>query len=218
MSTVNVTNQTNTRNESSRFSRENKMSKNKKMAVTAMLAAIATILMYLSFPVPLMPGFIKLDFSELPALLASYIVGPVAGIAVCFVKNLINLPATTTLGVGELCNFLLGVAFVLPAGLIYKKKRTFKGAILGAVVGCISMAVLSVPINYFISYPAYVNIMGFPMPAIIGEYAKINKNIDSLIQALIIFNVPFTLIKGAINVLLTFLIYKPLSSFIKGNH
>ncbi|MEG2930105.1 MAG: ECF transporter S component, partial [Oscillospiraceae bacterium] len=105
----------------------------RKMTMTAMLAAVATVLMFFSFSVPLMPSFIKLDFSELPALLAAFTFGPASGIMVCLVKNLVNLLFTTTGGVGELSNFILGALFVFPAGFIYKKMRTRTGAIVGAM-------------------------------------------------------------------------------------
>ena len=99
--------------------------KTRKMVMTAMLAAVSSVLMFFSFNVPLMPGFIKMDFSELPALIASFALGPVSGVAVCLVKNLVNLFFTTTGGVGELSNFLLGSLFVAPAGIVYRK---IKGA------------------------------------------------------------------------------------------
>ena len=115
------------------------------IAVTGMLGALATVLMFLEFPIPmLIPPFIKFDFSELPALLAAYAMGPVSGIAVCFIKNVINLLHTQTGGVGELSNFILGVCFVLPAGLIYKRKKTQKSAMIGALAGAVLMSVVSV--------------------------------------------------------------------------
>lgn len=98
----------------------------RKMTVTAILAAVSTVLMFLSFNVPFMPSFIKMDFSELPALIAAFAYGPLSGVIVCLIKNLINLLSTQTGGVGELSNFILGCAFVLPAGLIYKHKKTKK--------------------------------------------------------------------------------------------
>ena len=88
----------------------------RKLTMTAMLAAVSTVLMFFSFNVPLRPSFIKLDFSELPALIAAYALGPLPGITVCLIKNLINVKNTTTGGVGELSNFVLGAAFVAPAG------------------------------------------------------------------------------------------------------
>ena len=149
------------------------------IAMTGMLGALATILMFLEFPIPvLIPPFIKFDFSELPALLAAYSMGPVSGIAVCFIKNAINLLHTQTGGVGELSNFILGVCFVLPAGLLYQKKKTQKRAMLGALFGAVLMSVLSVFSNYFIVYPVYTNFM--PMEAILGAYQAINKNVTSL--------------------------------------
>ena len=101
----------------------------RKLVMTAMLAAVATVLMFLSFGIPLVPSYLKLDFSELPALIASFSMGPLSGVVVCLVKNLINLMNTTTAGVGELSNFILGCLFVVPAGLIYNKWKTRKGAL-----------------------------------------------------------------------------------------
>ena len=98
----------------------------RKIAMTGMLSAVSAVLMFLSFSVPFMPPFIKLDFSELPALFAAFALGPVSGVIVCLVKNLVNVFYTTTGGIGELCNFLLGVSFVLPAGMLYMKKKTKK--------------------------------------------------------------------------------------------
>ena len=94
------------------------------ITVTAMLSAVAFILMFLDFSVPFMPGFIKMDISELPALIGAFSMGPACGVIVCLVKNLLHLLVTTTGGVGELSNFSLGAVFVLTAGLIYKKKKS----------------------------------------------------------------------------------------------
>lgn len=185
----------------------------RKIATTALLGAVATILMFLSFPLPfLIPPFIKMDFSELPALLATFSMGPLSGVAVCLIKNLINLLFTTTGGVGELCNFLMGVCFVLPAGWVYKLKKTRGGALLASAVGAVSMAVLCIPINYFISYPFYTSFM--PLDTIIGMYQNLMPSVDGLLACLVIFNAPFTLLKGALDVLLAFLIYKPLSPLL----
>ncbi len=187
----------------------------RKLAVTGVLGAVATVLMFISFSVPIMPGFIKLDLSELPALIASFAFGPASGVAVCFIKNLINLPFTTTSGVGEFCNFLLGAAFVLPAGWLYKKVSGRKGALIGSFVGAAAMAILSLPINYFVTYPFYAVFM--PMDAIIGMYQAINPAVNNLFDALLWFNVPFTFVKGLLSVAITFAIYKKISPILKGN-
>ena len=190
------------------------VSRTRKLVGTAMLAAVSVVLMFLAFPVPLMPSFIKLDLAELPALIGAFAYGPIAGAAVCLVKNLVSLMKSSSGGVGTLCNFLLGVCFVVPAGLVYMKKRTRSGALIGALIGAAVMAVVSIPINYFVVYPIYTAFM--PMEAIIGMYQAINPNVQTLRQALIWFNAPFTLVKGLISVAITFLIYKPLSPFLKG--
>ena len=188
--------------------------KTRKLIGTSMLAAVSVVLMFLSFPVPLMPSFIKMDLAELPALIGAFAYGPLAGAAVCLVKNLISLMKSSSGGVGTLCNFLLGVCFVVPAGIIYKYNRTRRGALIGALAGAAIMAVLSIFVNYYVVYPIYTAFM--PMEAIIGMYQAINPKVQTLWDALIWFNCPFTFIKGLISVVITFIIYKPLSPFLKG--
>lgn len=190
------------------------------LTMTAMLSAVAFVLMFLDFSVPFMPSFIKLDLSELPALIGTFALGPVSGVIICLIKNLLHLLITSTGGVGELSNFILGVAFVLPAGLIYKYKKNRVGALLGSLVGALFMAGISVLTNYFVVYPIYTAFM--PMEAIIGAYDKIASvvggHMDNLLQCLVVFNMPFTFFKGMLSVAITFLIYKPISIFIKGSN
>ena len=195
-----------------------KRTNTRKLTSVAMLAAVSTVLMFFSFNVPLMPSFIKMDLSELPALIASFTFGPVAGVTVCLIKNLINVFFTTTGGVGEISNFLLGSMFVAPAGFIYQKMRTIKGAMIASVIGAATMAVLSIFTNYFVVYPVYSNLMA-PMEAIIGAYQAINPNVETLLDALIWFNMPYTFIKGMLSVVITMFIYKPLAPILRGkNH
>ena len=183
---------------------------------TAMLAAVATILMYMEFPIPIMPGFIKMDISELPALIASFAYGPLSGIAVCLIKNLIKLPSTSTAAVGELFNFVMGALFVGVAGFVYKRSKTRRSALIGAGAGALVMALVSVPYNYFVVYPAYVVLYHLPLEAIIGMYQAINPSVDGLLACLLTFNLPFTLFKGLLDAALCFLIYKPLSPILHG--
>ena len=189
-------------------------SRTHRIAVTAMLSAAATVLMFLEFPIPfLIPSFVELDFSELPALLAAFSLGPVSGVIVCLVKNVIKgLLFSGTGGVGEMCNFLLGICFVIPAGLIYRYKRTRSGALMGALAGAVIMAVCSIPVNYFISYPVYTKFL--PMDVIISMYQEIIQSFNGLLGCLIAFNAPFTLLKGLLDMGLCFLIYKPLSPLL----
>ena len=191
-----------------------KESKTRKITMVGMLGAVATVLMYLDFSVPLVPSFIKLDFSELPALLAAFALGPISGAAVCLIKNLVHLLGTSTGGVGELSNFLLGVLFVVPAGLIYHRKKTRLRAFLGALTGAAAMGVLSVVTNYFIVYPIYYKFL--PQDVVLGMYQAINPHVTTILQALIAFNMPFTFVKGICSVIILFPIYKRLAPFLKG--
>lgn len=186
----------------------------RKLVMTALMAALSSVLMFFSFNVPLMPSFIKMDLSELPALIAAFAMGPLSGATVCLVKNLVNLFFTTTGGVGELSNFLLGVFFVVPAGIIYRLRPRLSGAVVGSVVGAMLMAVLSVFSNYYVVYPIYTAFI--PMDAIIGMYQAINPSVKNLWQCLLVFNMPFTFIKGMISAVITMAVYKKITPLING--
>ena len=186
----------------------------KSIAVMGIMSAIGFILMVLEFPLPfIIPPFIKFDFSELPAIITAFALGPVQGIVVCLVKNLLHLFITSTAGVGELSNFILGAIFVGSAGIIYKYKKTRMGALVGSLLGAILMAVISIATNYFITYPFYTNFM--PMEGIIGAYQAILPSADSLLKCLVIFNLPFNFIKGIIDAVICFVVYKKLSPILK---
>ena len=114
------------------------------MGIVAVLSAIAYILMFMEFSVPIMPGFIKMDLSDLPALIGTFAVGPAGGVLIALIKNLLHLTVTSTAGVGELSNFILNAVFILPAGILYRRRKTRKSACLGAVLGAALMAVVSV--------------------------------------------------------------------------
>ena len=190
-----------------------------KLTVAAMLSAVAVILMFIEFPIPmLIPAFIKMDFSDLPALLGAFALGPVYGVVISFMKNLLHIviKGTSTACVGELSNFILGAIFSAVAGYLYKHHKSRKTAIIGAVAGAVAMGVLSVPSNYFVVYPAYVQFYHMPLEAILGMYQAILPSADSLIKCLVIFNLPFTLVKGLLDAVLCMLIYKPLSPILHG--
>lgn len=190
-------------------------SRTHRLTVTAMLSAVAAVLMFVDFSVPFMPAFIKMDISELPGLLASFSIGPWYGVAVCFIKNVINCLRTSTGCVGELSNFLLGAVFVGVAGLIYQRfrnQKSRKGALIGALAGAAAMAVLSIPLNYYLTYPIYSQLM--PVDVIVGMYQAIRPSANGLLDCLVTFNMPFTFLKGILDVALCFLIYKPLSPLL----
>ena len=190
------------------------------LTVAALLSAVAAVLQFVEFSIPVMPAFIKLDVSDLPALLGTFSLGPVYGVAIQLVKNLLHLPFGSSAGVGELSNFLLGAVFAFIAGLIYQRHKSRAGALWGSLAGAATMALISLPINYFIVYPAYVVLYGLPLEGIIGMYQAILGTVaqiptsNALFNCLLVFNVPFTLCKGLLDVALCFLIYKPLSPLL----
>ena len=186
------------------------------LTVTAIMGALGAVLMALEFAIPsLIPSFIKLDFSELPALITSFAYEPLWGILVCLLKNVIHVFFGSTMGIGEISNFILGAVFVGVAGLIYNKHKDKKGALISCLIGSAAMAVISVFTNYFIVYPLYSKVLGMPMEAIIGMYSAILPSADNLWKALLIFNLPFTFVKGLIDSVFCFLIYKRISPILK---
>ncbi len=184
------------------------------LTMTAMLSAVAYILMFLDFSVPFMPSFIKMDLSELPALIGSFTFGPVCGVLICLIKNLLHLFISTTGGVGELSNFILGAVFVWPAGLIYKRKKSKQMALIGSLSGAVIMGLISVVSNYFLVYPVYYNFMDKEL--ILASYQLIVPFVKNIFQCVVYFNMPFTVLKGLFSVLITFVVYKPLSPILKG--
>ncbi len=184
------------------------------ICVTGLLSAVAFVLMFLDFSVPFMPSFIKMDLSELPALIGAFAMGPACGVLVCLIKNLLHLTMTTTGCVGEISNFILGALFVLPAGLIYKFKKGRTAAIVGALVGAVLMSVLSYFTNYYFVYPIYENFM--PRETIVAAYQAILPSVQNLSQCILVFNVPFNFIKSLISVVITLITYKKLSPILKG--
>ena len=195
----------------------NKPSRTRVLALTGVMAAISAILMQFQLSIPIMPNFLKLDISDFPALIAGYAYGPMAGIWVCLVKNVIHITMTTTGGVGELSNFILGVCFVIPSALIYRIfKKTRKSAFIGAIVGTLFMSVAGVFSNYYIVYPLYYSVMGLSTETIMHMYQAKLPSVQDLWQALAIFNFPLTVAKGAICTAITFLLYKYISPVLHG--
>jgi riboflavin transporter FmnP len=147
--------------------------------------------------------------------MTSFAISPIAGICVSFLKNLLHLFGTTTMGVGELSNFLMSATYVFFAGLIYQKIKSTKGALLGSAIGTLASAIISFPVNYFITYRVFFVIFA-PKDAILGAYSALIPFIDSLPEALLVVNMPLTAAKGIVCAAIAFLIYKPLSPILKG--
>ena len=186
----------------------------RRIASCAILTAMAVLLMYLEIPLPFMPVFLKFDFSELPVLIGAFALGPVWGIVIELLKNLIHLPVTQTQGIGELSNFITGVIYVGTAGLVYRKFLTKKGAAISMAIATVVLALIAVPINAFLTLPLYGSVMGFSMEAILGMSSSVNPLVKDKISLLLAVFVPFNLFKGIVVSTITFFVYKPISKLI----
>ena len=151
------------------------MQSEKKMGVRAvvqigMLAAVAVILMLFEIPLPFAPTFYKIDLSEVPVLVGCFAMGPMAGVLVELVKILLNfvMTGTSTAGVGEIANFIIGCSFCVPAGLIYRKNRTRKSALIGMAAGTVFMAFIGCFLNAYVLLPAYAKAFSMPIDALVG--------------------------------------------------
>lgn len=169
-----------------------------KLVKIGMLSAVSIVLMMFELALPIFPSFLKMDVSDLPALVGAVTMGPMAGMLIELVKNILHLFKTSTAGVGELANFLVGIALVLPIGVLYKKNRSLMGFIQGAVLGCIAMVVVACIFNYYVLIPAFAVAFGAPVEAFVEIANKINGAVVDL-KTLVFFAIaPFNVIKAII--------------------
>lgn len=195
---------------------KNKMSV-KMITQVGMLGAIAVVLMLFEIPLPFAPSFYEIDFSEVPVLVGTFAMGPLAGILIELVKILLNLliNGTTTAGVGEVANFLIGISFCLPASLIYRKIHSKKGAIIGLTSGTIVMTAVGCFLNAYVLLPAYARAFEMPIDALVDMGTAINANITDLFTFVMFAVAPFNLLKGILVSLIVILIYKKISPILK---
>lgn len=189
----------------------------RNVVLMGMLGAVGAVLMLFEFPLPFIaPSFYGLDLSEIPVLIGSFSMGPLAGAVIEAVKILVKLvlKPTSTGFVGEFANVCIGCALVLPAGLIYKFKKTKKGAVVGMIVGTICMATVGAVLNAVVMLPFYSNFM--PLESIIEAGAAINPAISNVWTFVILAVAPFNLIKGVLVSVVTALVYKRISVIIHG--
>ncbi len=189
----------------------------REIVTIGMLGAIATVLMLFEIPLFFAPSFYKMDLSEVPVLVGCFAMGPLAGAFVELVKIALNfvINGTLTAGVGELANFCLGCAFCVPAGLIYQKNTTKKGAATGLLWGSFIMTFFGCFINAYIMLPAYAKAFSWPLENIIAMGSEVNAGITDLFTFVMFAVVPFNLLKGILVSLVVFLIYKKISPIIK---
>ena len=186
----------------------------KVMVKVSVLATIGMILMFFDMSVGFAPSFLKLDFADLPALIGAFAMGPMAGVLVQLVKNLLSLmiEGSATGGVGELSNFIVGSILVYSAGFVYYRKKTFNMAVLGLAVGVITMTLAATVSNYFLVFPIYAKIM--PLDQIIEMGSKVNKYVVDYKSLILFAVVPFNLLKGTAVSALTLLMYKKVSPIL----
>ena len=194
-----------------------KQSPARRTAYVGIFAAIAAVLMYLEFPLPFAPGFYELDFSEIPVLICSFSMGPVAGVVCEFLKVVLKLflKGTSTAFVGDLANFVVGCALILPASVVYFANKTKKGAVIGMAVGTVCITVVGSLFNAVYLIPTFSVLFGQPLDVIIGMGTDINPAITS-VNTLVLFAVaPFNLLKGAVDSVITFFLYKRIERLLR---
>lgn len=186
-----------------------------KLIKISLLSVMAFLLMYIELPLPIFPEFLKIDISDLPALLGAFALGPIAGVIIELFKNILHgLLASKTAFIGELANFLVGSCLVFVSGYIYKARRTKCGAIGGLVIGVICMSIFASFLNYFVILPLYETVLGFPISAVVGMGSKINHNIKDLNSFVIWMIIPFNLFKGVVVSVMTLALYKSVSPIL----
>lgn len=198
--------------------KENKLLTTKNVVLMGMFGALAGVLML--FEIPLLfiaPPFYKLDFSEVPILVGTFTLGPAAGVIMELLKIMIRLvlKPTSTAFVGEFANFVVGCALIVPAGIIYRLKKTRKGAMIGMVTGTVILTVIGVVVNAQVMLPFFSKFYGIPLEEIIGMGSAINPAVYNVWTFVLICVVPFNLIKATVVSLVTGLIYKRISNQIR---
>ncbi|HHT85566.1 MAG: ECF transporter S component [Bacillota bacterium] len=181
------------------------------------LGVVSFVLMFFKMPVWFAPPFMKFDISDLPSLLGAFAMGPVTGIWVQLVKNLLNLlvEGSVTNGVGEFTNFLVGSVMAFVAGCVYKRNRTFKGALSGLGIGIIAMTVFATLNNYFVMFPLYARVLGLDLDTLVRMGSAVNKHVVDYKTLMLFAVVPFNLLKGTGASLAAVLVYKRLSPVLK---
>ena len=194
---------------------ERSVSKTRKLTAAAILAAAAYLLAFLEVPVPPTPAFARMDLSDLPALIGAFAFGPVTGVMVELVKNLLGLMTSSTGGVGELANFLMGASYVFTAGAVYKHHKTKRMALVGGVTGSIATGIMAAITNYFILLPMFEQFM--PLEEIIAAFGEFIPFIHTKLDVVLYNAFPFNVLKGLVITAVTMLIYKKLSPILKGS-
>ena len=188
------------------------------MVKMAIFAAMAGVLMLFKFPIPIAPTFMTVDFGDVATLMSGFVLGPVSGVITVFLKIMLNLilNGTTTAYVGEVSNFIVGSIFVFISSYIYNKYKTKKSALIGLTFGIIAMTMVATLSNYFVIFPLYAKALGMgSVDAFVNTMPNAGY-INTYLGLILFAVVPFNLVKGTLNALVTFLTYKRVSKVMKG--
>ena len=193
----------------------------RRVSIIGICAAIATVLHVLDFPLLfLAPEFYKLDFSELPVLLCGFYLGPSATVACEGIKILLKLlvKGTSTAFVGDLANFVVGCSFVLPATFWYHFHKSKHSAIIGLVLGTLSMAILGSAFNAVYLLPKFSQLFGLPLDTIIAMGTAVRGGVHNVSTFVMLCVAPLNVVKGAMVSVLTMLLYKRVARPLFGIH
>ena len=193
-----------------------KLSDTRYLTYTALLSAMAGVLMLFEIPLFFAPSFYKMDLSELPVLICTFYLGPVAGVVSELLKVALKLilKGTSTAFVGDFANFAVGCSFVLPASVLYHSLPSRRRAVLGLVLGTLVMTVFGSAFNAVYLLPKFAALFGMPLDVIVGMGTKVNDAITSVSTLVLFAVVPFNLLKGVVVSLLTMLLYKRISPLL----
>jgi len=180
------------------------------LAFVAISAALAGVLMTLEIPLLFAPSFYKLDFSEVPVLICSFYLGPVAGVITELLKVVIKLflKGTSTAFVGDFANFAIGCSMVIPASILYHVHKSRKTALIGLASGTAIMTVFGSLFNAVYLLPKFAELYGISMDAILAMAQQVNPAITSVTRLVLLAVVPMNLLKGVLVSALTYLLYK----------
>lgn len=189
----------------------------RRAAYVGIFAAMAAVLMYFELPLPFAPSFYEIDLSEVPVLICSFSLGPVAGVVCELVKVVLKLllKGTSTAFVGDFANFVVGCSFILPATVIYHRFKTKKGAMIGMVTGTVVMSVFGSLFNAVYLLPAFATLYGVPLEQLVAMGTAVNGMINSVSTLVLFAVVPFNIVKGTIVSLLTTLLYKRVERLLR---
>ena len=187
----------------------------KTIAKVGILSAIAYVLMFISVPLPIFPSFLKIDLSDIPAIFGGMSLGPIAGIAIVIIKNFLQgITASTTGGVGEFANVIIGWSYVLIICLFYRKWKNIKSVVAGGLVGIVAMTIMGCIMNYYIMMPLYATVYGMPLDAIIQMGTVINSKVTDLYTFVIWMIAPFNIIKAALMTVVTLPLFKKMEKIL----